>query len=165
MSTTPLDQRQRHQRRHQRLQSRASQHCCSFTFVLMLASCWLLSSSVVQAVLTEDDVIDKELTWAAMARKVHTPPCFYAGAPNDTKGSSKIRNNSTRDDDFDWTRDNYDWTQQQRQQDRIQLQLQQEEQPRQRPQQLRSRRRQRRNVEKPCHVANLRERSAAPLPR
>jgi hypothetical protein len=29
----------------------------------------LLSSSVVQAVLTEDIIIDKELTWAAMARK------------------------------------------------------------------------------------------------
>jgi hypothetical protein len=105
-------------------------------FVLMLACCWILSSSVVQAVLTEDDIIDKELTWAAMARKVQNS--FYVGAPT-TKGTSKTRNDSENSDDFDWTQDDYDWTQQQRQQDRIQLHLQQEEQPRRR-QLLRSRR-------------------------
>jgi hypothetical protein len=139
-----LDQRQ-HQprRRHQQLQPRAYQR--HFLFALMLASCWLLSSSaVVQAVLTEDDIIDKELTWAAMARKVRLRS-FSSGRPN-TKESSKTRNasdtdNEVNDDNYDWTRDDYDWTEQQRQQDRIQLQRQQEEQPRQRQrQQLRSRR-------------------------
>jgi hypothetical protein len=98
----------------------------------MLTSCWLLSSSVVQAVLTEDDIIDKELTWAAMARKVHN----YRVGARDTRKPS--RNNN--DDGFEWTRDDYDWTHQQRQQDRLQLQLQQEEQPRQR-RQLRSKQR------------------------
>jgi hypothetical protein len=132
----PLDQRQRYPRRHQRLQPRVSHS--HFIFVWMLACCWLLSSSVVQAVLTEDDIIDKELTWAATARKVQNG--FYMGAP-ETKGVSKTRNGSENSDDFDWTQDDYDWTQQQRQQDRIQLQLQQERQPRQR-QQLRSRRQQ-----------------------
>jgi hypothetical protein len=129
----PLDHRQRQPRRHQRLETRASR--CHFIF-LMLTSCWLLSSSVVQAVLTEEDIIDKELTWVAMARKLHHHG-VYAGAPN-TMGSSKTRSNAVNDDNFDWTRDNYDWTQQQREQDRIQLQLQQEEQPQER-QQLRSR--------------------------
>jgi hypothetical protein len=158
-----LDQRQRHPRRHQRLQPKAS-HCHSI-FVLMLVSCWLLSSTGVQAVLTEDDIIDKELTWAAMARKVHQHG-FFVGA-TDTRRPCKTRNDSDNgndfnDDSFDWTRDDYDWTQQQREQDRIQLQLQQEEQPRQR-QQLRSRRRQ--NVETPSSRANLRGQSDAPLPR
>jgi hypothetical protein len=157
----PLDQRQRHPRRHRRLEPRTS-HCHSI-FLSMLASCWLLSSSVVEAVLTEDDIIDKELTWAAMARKKHQHT-FYVGA-HDRRQSSKTRNDSdngnrVNDDNFDWTRDDdYDWTQQQRQQDRIQLQLQQEEQPRRR-QQLRSRRR---NVEIPSNRANLRHRSDAPL--
>jgi hypothetical protein len=98
----------------------------------MLTSCWLLSSSVVQAVLTEDDIIDKELTWAAMARKVHN---LRVGAPDTRKPS---RNDN--DDGFEWSQDEYDWTHQQRQQDRLQLQRQQEEQPRQR-RQLRSRQR------------------------
>jgi hypothetical protein len=163
----PFDQRQRHPRRHQRIQPKASR--CHFIFVLMLASCWLLSSSVVQAVLTEDDIIDKELTWAAMARKVHLHG-FSMGAPG-TRGSSKTRRNDgtngndvsdVNDDNFEWTRDAYDWTQQQRQQDRIHLQAQQEEQPRQR-QRLRSR--QRRTVEMPYNRNNLRDRSDAPLPR
>jgi hypothetical protein len=159
----PLDQRQRHPRRHQRLQSRASH--CHFIFVLMLTCYWLLTSSVVQAVLTEDDIINKELTWAAMARRVHQSG-FYVGAPA-TKGASKTTNDSDNDidvnnDDFDWTRDDYDWTQQQRQQDRIQLQLQKEDKPRRR-QQLRSRRR--RNVEMSSNRANLRDRSDAPLSR
>jgi hypothetical protein len=101
----------------------------------MIAS-WLLSLSVVQAVLTEDDIIDKELTWAAMARKVHNHRS-YVGAP-DTRKPSRARNGD--DDGFAWTQDDYDWAQQQRQQDRLHLQLQQEEQPRQR-RQLRSRRR------------------------
>jgi hypothetical protein len=145
----PLDQQQRYPQRHQRLQRRASQ--CHFVFVLLLACSWLLSSSVVQAVLTEDDIIDKELTWAAMARKVQNG--FHLGAP-DTEGASKTRNDdSDNDHDFDWTEDDYDWTQQQRQQDRIQLRLQQQEQPRQR-QQLRSRQQQ--NVEMPSNRANLR---------
>jgi hypothetical protein len=153
----PLDQRQRYPRRHpRRLQPRASH--CHFIFVLMLASCWLLNASVVQAVLTEDDIIDKELTWAAMARK-KCQHGFYAGA-TDTRGSSKTRNesdngnhvNDDNDDIFFRTRDDYYWTQHQRQQDRIQLQLQQKEQPRQR-QQLRRRRR---NVEMPSNRANLR---------
>jgi hypothetical protein len=129
----------------------------------MLAFCWLLSLAVVQAVLTEDDIIDKELTWAAMARKVHQHG-FFVGA-TDTRRPCKTRNdsdngNDVNDDNFDWTPDDYDWTQQQREQDRIQLQLQQEEQPRQR-QQLRSRRR---NMEMPSSRANLRGRSDAPLP-
>jgi hypothetical protein len=92
----------------------------------MLTSCWLLSSSVVQAVLTEDDIIDKELTWAAMARKVQK---HRVGAPDAKKPS---RNDN--DDEIIWTREVYDWTHQERQQDRLQLQLQQEEQPRQRRQ-------------------------------
>jgi hypothetical protein len=96
----------------------------------MLTSCWLLSSSVVKAVLTEDDIIDKELTWAAMARKVRK---LRVGAPDTRKPSS-----NDNDDDYLWTRDDYDWTHQQREQDRLHLQLQQEEQPRQR-RQLRSR--------------------------
>jgi hypothetical protein len=125
-----LDQRQRQPRLHQRLQPRASR--CQLIFVLMLTSCWLLSSSVVQAVLTEDDIIDKELTWAAMARKVQK---HRVGAPN-TKKPSK---NDNDDEEIIWTRDVYDWTHQERQQDRLQLQLQQEEQPRQR-RQLRIRR-------------------------
>jgi hypothetical protein len=97
----------------------------------MLTSCWLLSSSVVQAVLTEDDIIDKELTWAAIARKVQNNRVRAL----DTRKPSRNDN----DDGFVWTRDDYDWTHQQRQHDRLQLQLQQEEQPRQR-RQLRSRR-------------------------
>jgi hypothetical protein len=162
----PLDQQQRHPRRHQRVQPKASR--CHLTFVLMLASCWLLSSSVVQAVLTEDDIIDKELTWAAMARQVHRYG-FDVGAP-DTRGSSKTRRNdgdngNASNDDFEWTRDAYDWTQEQRQQDRIHLQAQQDEQPRQR-QQLRSRQRRNvRNVEMSSNRNNLRNRSDAPLPR
>jgi hypothetical protein len=153
----PFDQRQRQPRRQERLQPRAPQR--HFIFVLMLASCWLLSSSVVQSVLTEEDIIDKELTWVAMARKLHHHG-FYAEASNTIGSSSKTRSNAVNDDNFDWTRDNYDWTQQQREQDRIQLQLQQEEQPQQR-QQVRSR--QRRNAEMPSGRTNLRGRS--PLPR
>jgi hypothetical protein len=157
----PLEQRQRHPRRHQRLQPRECHY--RSIFFLMLASCWLLSSTAVQAALTEDDIIDKELTWAAMARKVHHHS-FYVGA---TRGPCKSRNdsdngNDVNDDNFDWTPDDYDWTQQQREQDRIQLQLQQEEQPRQRQQQMRNRRR--RNVEMPSSRANLRGRSDTPLP-
>jgi hypothetical protein len=122
----PLDQGQRHPRRHQRLQPRASH--CHFISVLMLASCWLLSSSVVHAVLTEDDIIDKELTWAAMARKNHQHG-FHVWLL-DTRRSSKTRNDS--DNGNGVNDDDLEWTQQQRQQDRIQLLLQQEEQPRQR---------------------------------
>jgi hypothetical protein len=98
----------------------------------MLVFCWLISSLVVQAVLTEDDIIDKELTWAAMARKVHQH-CFYG-----SRGSSKTRNiNADVNTDFDWTQDDHDWVQQQqqRQQDRIQLQRQQQEQQQPSPQQ------------------------------
>jgi hypothetical protein len=98
----------------------------------------MMSSSVVQAVLTEDDIIDKELTWAAMTRKVHQY-CSYVGNPG-TRGSIKTRNYSADvNDDLDWTRDDHDRVRLQRQQDRIQLQLQQQqqEQPRQR-QQLRT---------------------------
>ena len=107
----------------------------------MLASCWLLSSSEVQAVLTEDDIIDKELAWAAIARKVRLRSLSSGGLS--AMESSKTRSardtgNDANDDNYDWTRDDYDWTEQQRQQDRMQLQRQQEEQPRQR-QQLRSR--------------------------
>jgi hypothetical protein len=159
----PLDQRQRHPRRHQRILSRASH--CHFTFLLMLASCLFLSTSVVQAVLTEDDIIDKELTWAAQARKKHQHS-FYVGA-HDRRGSGKTRNESDNgnhvdDDNSDWSRDDdFFWTQWQRKLDRIQLQLQQDEQPRQR-QQLRFRRR---NVEMPTNTANLRHRSDAPLVR
>jgi hypothetical protein len=95
-----------------------------------------MSASGVQAVLTEEDIINKELTWAAMARKVHQY-CFYLGDPG-TRGSSRTRNdNADVNDDLDWDRDEHYWDQLQRQQDRIQLQLQQEEQPRQR-QQLRT---------------------------
>jgi hypothetical protein len=140
----PLDQRQRHPRRHQRILSRASH--CHFTFLLMLASCWFLSTSVVQAVLTEDDIIDKELTaWAAQARTKHQQHSLSVGA-HDRRGSGKTRNasdngNHVDDDNSDWTRnDDYSWTQQQRKLDRIQLQLKQDEQPRQQKQ-LRSRQR------------------------
>jgi hypothetical protein len=157
----PLEQQQqqRHPRRHQRLQPRKC-HCHSVFFLML----WLLRSTAVQAALTEDDIIDKELTWAAMARKVHQHG-FFVGA-TDTRRPCKTRNDSDNgndfnDDSFDWTRDDYDWTQEQRQQDRIQLQLQQEEQPRQR-RQLRSRRR--RNVKMASSAANLRDRSDAPLP-
>jgi hypothetical protein len=153
-----LSRRQKRQR-HQRLQLKDSHH--QFRFVLVLRG--LLSSSVVQAVLTEDVIIDKELTWAAMARRKHQIS-FHLRAYDARGSTSKTWNDSdngnrANDEIYDWTQEDHDRTREQREQDRIHLQLQHEEQLRRR-QKISGRRR---HAEVPSYRGNLRGRSDSRL--
>jgi hypothetical protein len=141
-------------RRHRRLQPRT--YSSHFRFVLMLG---LLSSSVVQAVLTEDVIIDKELTWAAMARKRHYVRAHDARGSARKTGNDSENGNRVNYENYDWTQEDHERTRQERQQDRIHLQLQHEEQLRRR-QRIRGRGR---HAELPSKRGNLRGRSDAPL--
>jgi hypothetical protein len=111
-----------HQRQHQRSRPQPRSSC--LLFVLMLLSSWLCSSA--HAVLTEDDIIKKEVAWVAKTRKAYRHG-FYAVSPGN--GDDDSRTQLQRQDDHIHLRKQEEEQSMRQQQQQQQQQQQREETP------------------------------------